>query len=141
MIVVDEFAVMAERLPDQMRSLMLIGRQGRSLGVNLVLATQRPSGVVNSDLLSNINQRIALRVASADNSQDIIGTADAARIPAEGHTGRGYAWLGGGQPVAFQTAYVGGRYADAGQDVRISPLGWADLGQPVTQTGAGPPGR
>jgi len=138
-IVVDEFAVMAETLPDQMRSLMLIGRQGRSLGINLVLATQRPSGVVNSDLLSNINQRIALRVASADNSQDIIGTADAARIPAEGHTGRAYAWLGGGQPVAFQTAYVGGRYAPAQQGARVHPLGWDDLGHPVTQAEAGVP--
>ena len=114
-IVVDEFAVMAETLPDQMRSLMLIGRQGRSLGLNLVLATQRPSGVVNSDLLSNINQRIALRVASADNSQDIIGSADAARIPADGHAGRAYAWLGGGQPVGFQTAYVGGPHVPVGR--------------------------
>ena len=130
-IVVDEFAVMAERLPEQMRSLMLIGRQGRSLGVNLVLATQRPTGVVNSDLLSNMNQRIALRVASADNSQDIIGTPDAARIPAEGTAGRGYAWLGGGQPVAFQTARVSGRYPAAGQAVTVSPLDWPDLGRPV----------
>jgi S-DNA-T family DNA segregation ATPase FtsK/SpoIIIE len=136
-IVVDEFAVMAETLPGQLRSLMLIGRQGRSLGVNLVLATQRPSGVVNSDLLSNINQRIALRVASADNSQDIIGTADAARIPAEGHTGRAYAWLGGGQPVLFQTAYAGGRYTPAGHAARIRPLVWAGLGQPDAPAGPG----
>ena len=63
-IVVDEFAVMAEKLPDQLRSLMVIGRQGRSLGIHLVLATQRPAGIVNNDLRSNINLRIALRVSS-----------------------------------------------------------------------------
>ena len=138
-IVVDEFAVMAETLPDQMRSLMLIGRQGRSLGLNLVLATQRPSGVVNSDLLSNINQRIALRVASADNSQDIIGSADAARIPADGHTGRAYAWLGGGQPVGFQTAYVGGPHVPAGRRTYVRPFDWTSLGQPLAQAAAGGP--
>ena len=55
---------MSEKLPDQLSSLIDIGRQGRSLGIHLVLATQRPAGVVTADLRSNINLRIALRVAS-----------------------------------------------------------------------------
>ena len=78
-----------------------------------MLATQRPAGMVNSDLRSNINLRIALRVASPEDSRDVIESADAARIPAEGSSGRAYAWLGGGHPVAFQTAYVGGIRAPA----------------------------
>ena len=98
MIVVDEFAVMAEQLPEQLKSLVNIGMQGRSLGIHLVLATQRPSGVVTADLRANINLRIALRVASPEDSRDVIETVEAARIPAENSAGRAYAWLGRGGP-------------------------------------------
>jgi S-DNA-T family DNA segregation ATPase FtsK/SpoIIIE len=130
-IVVDEFAVMSEQLPDQLASLIDIGRQGRSLGIHLVLATQRPAGVVTADLRSNINLRIALRVASAEDSRDVIDTVDAARIPAEGSAGRAYAWLGDGRPVAFQSARVGGRRPGARQaeELVVIPLSWADLGR------------
>ena len=141
-IVVDEFAVMAEKLPDQLRSLVDIGAQGRSLGLHLVLATQRPAGVVSADLRANINLRIALRVASADDSRDVIETLDAARIPAEGAAGRAYAWLGGGRPVAFQTARVGGLRPGARAShpaTQIRPLHWADLGYPRQKTGEVPP--
>jgi DNA segregation ATPase FtsK/SpoIIIE, S-DNA-T family len=111
-IVVDEFAVMAEQLPAQLKALVNIGMQGRSLGIHLVLATQRPSGVVTADLRANINLRIALRVASAEDSRDVIETADAAKIPVENTAGRGYAWLGGGRPAAFQAALVTGPRPD-----------------------------
>lgn len=111
-IVVDEFAVMAEQLPAQLKSLVNIGQQGRSLGIHLVLATQRPTGVVTADLRANINLRIALRVASAEDSRDVIETVDAARIPVENSAGRAYAWLGGGRPAAFQAALVTGARPD-----------------------------
>ena len=131
-IVVDEFAVMSEKLPEQLASLIDIGRQGRSLGIHLVLATQRPAGVVTADLRSNINLRIALRVASPEDSRDVIDTVDAARIPAEGSAGRAYAWLGDGRPVAFQSARVGGRRPGARQAQApvVVPLPWAGLGHP-----------
>ena len=132
-IVVDEFAVMAEQLPDQLQSLMVIGRQGRSLGIHLVLATQRPAGIVNNDLRSNINQRIALRVSSPEDSRDIIEAPDAARIPKE-FSGRAYAWLGSGNPVAFQTAYVGATRPSepaALTPALARPLRWPDLGRPA----------
>ena len=127
-IVVDEFAAMAEKLPDQLRSLMAIAPQGRSLGMHLVLATQRPAGIVSNDMRSNINLRIALRVLSAEDSRDIIDTADAALIPAE-RSGRAYAWLGSGAPVAFQTANVGAIRVPA----RMAQTGWArpDAGAPT----------
>jgi S-DNA-T family DNA segregation ATPase FtsK/SpoIIIE len=121
-IVVDEFAVMAEQLPDQLKSLVNIGMQGRSLGIHLVLATQRPSGVVTADLRANINLRIALRVASPEDSRDIIETADAARIPAENSAGRAYAWLGGGRPAAFQAALVTARRPDPAHPNDLSAL-------------------
>jgi S-DNA-T family DNA segregation ATPase FtsK/SpoIIIE len=135
-IVVDEFAVMSEKLPDQLASLIDIGRQGRSLGIHLVLATQRPAGVVTADLRSNINLRIALRVASAEDSRDVIDAVDAARIPVDGHAGRAYAWLGGGRPVAFQAARIGGlrpgaQARGAGEQVQVLPLRWENLGKPV----------
>jgi DNA segregation ATPase FtsK/SpoIIIE, S-DNA-T family len=121
-IVVDEFAVMAEQLPEQLKSLVNIGMQGRSLGIHLVLATQRPSGVVTADLRANINLRIALRVASPEDSRDVIETVDAARIPAENSAGRAYAWLGGGRPAAFQAALVTGRRPDPALPSDLSAL-------------------
>ena len=121
-IVVDEFAVMAEQLPEQLKSLVNIGMQGRSLGIHLILATQRPSGVITADLRANINLRIALRVASPEDSRDVIETVDAARIPAENSAGRAYAWLGGGRPAAFQAALVTGRRADPALPSDLSAL-------------------
>jgi DNA segregation ATPase FtsK/SpoIIIE, S-DNA-T family len=121
-IVVDEFAVMAEQLPEQLRSLVNIGMQGRSLGIHLVLATQRPSGVVTADLRANINLRIALRVASPEDSRDVIETVDAARIPAENSAGRAYAWLGGGRPAAFQASLVTARRPDPAHPSDLSAL-------------------
>ena len=141
-IVVDEFAVMSEKLPEQLAALIDIGRQGRSLGIHLVLATQRPAGVVTADLRSNINLRIALRVASPEDSRDVIDTVDAARIPAEGSAGRAYAWLGDGRPVAFQSARVGGRRPGARQAQApvVVPWRWDDLGYPQPTAGRAEPG-
>jgi S-DNA-T family DNA segregation ATPase FtsK/SpoIIIE len=136
-IVVDEFAVMAEQQPDQLRSLVDIGMQGRSLGIHLVLATQRPAGVVTADLRANINLRIALRVASPDDSRDVIETAEAAGIPVTGCAGRAYAWLGGGRPVPFQAARVGGLRPGSrpgrGALAEVVPFGWAELGHPLSR--------
>jgi energy-coupling factor transporter ATP-binding protein EcfA2 len=121
-IVVDEFAIMAEQLPDEFRQLANIGRQGRSLGIHLILATQRPAGVLTPDLRANINLRIALRVASPEDSLDVIETVDAARIPAENSAGRAYAWLGGGRPVGFQAALVTERHSDPAHPTDLSAL-------------------
>ena len=133
-IVVDEFAVMAEQLPGQLKALVEIGAQGRSLGVHLVLATQRPAGVITADLRANMNLRIALRVASPEDSRDVIETIDAARIPAENSAGRAYAWLGGGRPVAFQAARVGGLRPGTRPGhtlASVVSLEWAEMGHPL----------
>ena len=61
-LVIDEFATLVEELPEFVRGLVSIAQLGRSLGVHLVLATQRPAGVVGPDIKANTNLRIALRV-------------------------------------------------------------------------------
>ncbi|GLY86582.1 FtsK/SpoIIIE domain-containing protein [Actinoallomurus iriomotensis] len=105
-IVVDEFASLVEELPDFVSGVVGIGMRGRSLGVHVVLATQRPGGVVTADLRANLNLRICLRVTATSESLDVIDVPDAARIPVR-RPGRAYVRTGHGEPVAFQAARVG----------------------------------
>ena len=64
LLVIDEFAMLAKDFPDVLTSLVSIGAVGRTLGVHMILATQRPAGVVNNDILANTNLRVALRACS-----------------------------------------------------------------------------
>ncbi len=79
-LVVDEFAALAEELPDFVTGIVGIAQRGRSLGVHLVLATQRPAGVISPEIRANVGMRIALRVTDAAESSDVLGTDDAAAI-------------------------------------------------------------
>jgi S-DNA-T family DNA segregation ATPase FtsK/SpoIIIE len=117
-IVVDEFAELAGELGDFVTGLITIARRGRSLGVHLVLATQRPGGVVSPEIRANTAIRIALRMSDPDESLDVIDSAAAARISR--HTpGRAYVRIGGAPPVAVQCAQLAGRPADP---ARVEPL-------------------
>lgn len=134
MIVVDEFAELKTELPDFITGLVRIARVGRSLGVNLVLATQRPSGVITPEMQSNINLRVALRVTDRADSADVIGTPDAALIPA-GSPGRGYVRAGlDAAPVPFQTARVAALRLGHQRSARVLPpvakVEWQTLGLP-----------
>ena len=80
MLVVDEFAALAEELPGFISGLVGIAQRGRSLGVHLILATQRPGGVVSPEIRANTALRIALRVTDPAESSDVIGSELAARI-------------------------------------------------------------
>ncbi|MCW2607286.1 MAG: putative FtsK/SpoIIIE family protein, partial [Frankiales bacterium] len=104
-VVIDEFATMAAELPDFVSSLVGIAQRGRTLGVHLILATQRPSGAVNDNIKANTNLRVALRVQDSGDSTDVIGVGDAATI---GRTqpGRAFVRLGPGEVVPIQTALV-----------------------------------
>jgi S-DNA-T family DNA segregation ATPase FtsK/SpoIIIE len=106
-IVIDEFAAMAKELPDFVAGLVGIAQRGRSLGVHLVMATQRPSGVISPEIRANTNLRVALRMTDAGESSDVIDIPDAARIP-KAIPGRAYARLGHASIIPFQTARVGG---------------------------------
>src|SRR5690606_3215420 len=78
LIVIDEFASLARELPDFVTGLVNIAQRGRSLGIHLILATQRPSGVVSPEIRANTNLRIALRVTDASESSDVLDAPDAA---------------------------------------------------------------
>ncbi len=105
-IVVDEFATLVKEIPDFVTGIVDIAQRGRSLGIHLLLATQRPSGSVNDNIKANTNLRISLRMLDGGESTSVIGTADAAAIPAP-LKGRGYARMGAGDLVAFQSAWAG----------------------------------
>jgi len=133
-IVIDEFASLARELPDFVRGLVNIAQRGRSLGIHLVLATQRPSGVVSPEIRANTNLRIALRVTDASESSDVIDAPDAARI-SKATPGRAYVRLGASSLVPFQAGRVGGRRpgaaVDAGAEPLIRPLTLAELAEPA----------
>jgi S-DNA-T family DNA segregation ATPase FtsK/SpoIIIE len=136
LIVIDEFASMARELPDFVTGLVNIAQRGRSLGIHLVLATQRPSGVVSPEIRANTNLRISLRVTDAADSSDVLDAADAARIP-KSAPGRGFARLGHGALVPFQAGRIGGRRPGQGPVVSsvpfVAPLGWHQLGYAAPQ--------
>ena len=109
-VVVDEFAALVSELPQFVDALIDIGQRGRSLGVHIVLATQRPSGVVKDALRANTNLRISLRVLDQNDSRDVLGVTAAALISRR-HPGRAIARLGAAELLTFQTASVTGRTA------------------------------
>lgn len=119
-LVIDEFAALAEELPDFLTGMVGIAQRGRSLGVHLVLATQRPAGVVSLDIKANMALRIALRVTDPGESGDIIGDQVASRI-SRNNPGRAYARLSAGELVEFQTALVGTPLAEA-ERLSLIPL-------------------
>ncbi len=106
-VVIDEFRLLAVDLPEFIAGIVHLAAVGRSLGVHLVLATQRPAGVVTADIQANVNLRIALRVRDRADSLDVIESPDAAAIPAH-RVGRGLARTGGGSLTVFQAAHVSG---------------------------------
>ena len=132
-LIIDEFASLVEELPDFVTGLVGIAMRGRSLGVHLILATQRPSGVVSPVIRANTNLRIALRVTDDAESTDVIDARDAARI-AKSTPGRAYERTGFSALTAFQAGRVGGRRpgAAAGPSPAFAGVvGWDRLGAPI----------
>lgn len=102
-IVVDEFAAMLGSAPDLHAVFVDIAARGRSLGMHLVLCTQRPAGVVRDALLANCNLRLSLRVNNRADSRATIGTDAAALLP-PGRPGRAVVDAGDGRLIEFQSA-------------------------------------
>ena len=125
-IVVDEFRVLAEELPELVSGLVRLAAVGRSLGLHVVLATQRPSGVVSPEIRANANLRIALRVQDPADSRDVVDSSRAAGID-RALPGRAVARAGSEDLVEFQVARVGGREpADPPTGVSVSDLRWGE---------------
>jgi len=112
--VIDEFAMLAKDFPDVLSALVSVGAVGRTLGVHMILATQRPAGVVNDDILANTNLRVALRVQSREDSSNVIGVAAASSI-GRAQTGRAYVKLGQDDITPVQTALVTGLAQEQGR--------------------------
>ncbi|MEO6987740.1 MAG: FtsK/SpoIIIE domain-containing protein, partial [Aquihabitans sp.] len=110
-IIVDEFAALVSEVPEFVDGVVNVAQRGRSLGLHLILATQRPAGVIKDNLRANTNLRVALRMADEADSTDVIGTKGAAAFD-PGVPGRGIAKLGPGRLSPFQAAYVGGWTTD-----------------------------
>ena len=107
LIVVDEFAALAKEVPEFVDGVVDVALRGRSLGLHLVLATQRPAGVITGQIRANTNLRIALRMAADDESADVVGSPVAAAIERR-LPGRAVARIGPQELLPFQSAYVGG---------------------------------
>ncbi len=108
LIIADEFAELKKEQPEFVRSLVSAARVGRSLGVNLILATQKPSGVVDDEIWSNTRFRLCLRVADKSDSNEMIKRPDAAFITG---TGRGYFQVGSDEIFEeFQSGWSGAAY-------------------------------
>lgn len=107
-IISDEFAELKTQQPEFMEQLISAARIGRSLGVHLILATQKPSGVVDDQIWSNSKFRVCLKVQEKADSQDMIKCPDAAELS---QTGRFYLQVGFNELFALgQSAWCGAEY-------------------------------
>lgn len=107
-IISDEFAELKDQRPEFMDQLISTARIGRSLGVHLILATQKPSGVVNDQIWSNSKFRVCLRVQDKSDSMDMIKCPDAAELKT---TGRFYLQVGYNEMFAMgQASWAGAQY-------------------------------
>ncbi|MCM4081101.1 FtsK/SpoIIIE domain-containing protein [Paractinoplanes hotanensis] len=121
-IVIDEFATLAVELPGFLSALIDVAQRGRSLGIHLLLATQRPQGVVDGKIRANTNLRVALRVQDDADSRDVLGSRQAADIDRR-RPGRAYVRLGAGEVVAVQTALVSAAGpGGTGERISVTPF-------------------
>ena len=110
-IISDEFAELKAQQPEFMSQLISTARIGRSLGVHLILATQKPAGVVDDQIWSNSKFRVCLKVQDKSDSMDMIKCPDAATLK---RTGRFYLQVGYNEFFALgQSAWCGAQYFPA----------------------------
>ncbi len=119
-IVIDEFAELKREEPEFMKELISVAQVGRSLGVHLILATQKPSGTVDDNIWSNSKFRLCLRVQDKQDSNDMLHKPDAAYIT---QTGRGYLQVGNDEIFEqFQSGYSGADYIEDAKNKSASAI-------------------
>lgn len=107
-IICDEFAELKTQQPEFMDNLISVARIGRSLGVHLILATQKPSGVVNAQIWSNSRFKVCLKVQDESDSKEMLKKNDAAYIK---QAGRYYLQVGYDEYYALgQSGFTGAKY-------------------------------
>lgn len=107
-LISDEFAELKKEQPEFMSELVSAARIGRSLGIHLILATQKPSGVVDDQIWTNSKFKLCLKVQNAGDSKEMLHTPDAANIT---QAGRAYLQVGNNEIYElFQSAWSGAAY-------------------------------
>ena len=126
-IVIDEFAELKREEPDFMRELISVAQVGRSLGVHLILATQKPSGTVDDNIWSNSKFRLCLRVQDRQDSNDMLHRPDAAYIT---QAGRCYMQVGNDELFElFQSGFSGAVYDEENGNLK------SDIAHMISTTG------
>ncbi|MBO5474624.1 MAG: DUF853 family protein [Lachnospiraceae bacterium] len=116
-IIIDEFAELKREEPEFMRELISVAQVGRSLGVHLILATQKPGGTVDDNIWSNSKFRLCLRVQDRQDSNDMLHRPDAAYIT---QAGRCYMQVGNDELFElFQSGYSGAVYDEELGDSKL----------------------
>ena len=121
-VIVDEFAEMIVQNPEYKAQFESIARLGRAIGVSLILATQRPAGMVTDQMRANMKFRICLRVETPDDSKELLKSPEAAFLPSI--AGRGYMQVGNDVLEQVQVAYAGGDYDN--QEEALPDVIWLD---------------
>lgn len=108
LVISDEFAELKKEQPEFIHELVSIARTGRSLGIHLILATQKPSGVVSEEIQSNARFRLCLRVQDRQDSNEVLHRPDAVYLS---NAGRGFFQISNDEIFEmFQAAYAGAEY-------------------------------
>ncbi|HYH77648.1 MAG TPA: FtsK/SpoIIIE domain-containing protein [Arthrobacter sp.] len=145
-VVIDEFRMLVEQAPTVLAELLRIAAIGRSLGIHLIMATQRPQGALTADIRANVTTSIALRVQSDMESTDIINSNAASTIALD-TPGRAFLVRGAEEPQEFQSASLtdlSPEYPSAGVRVHVaaeSLLHPSDLGAPAASHAALTPAK
>jgi DNA segregation ATPase FtsK/SpoIIIE, S-DNA-T family len=133
-VVVDELRALVEELPEFVTGLVRLAALGRSLGVHLVLATQRPSGALSAEVQANVSLRIAFRMRDRADSVDVLDDGAAAGITPS-TPGRALARGADGSLVTFQSAIVAAPAARRSRMLTVRAA--ASGGAPAPATGSG----
>ena len=144
-LISDEFAELKKEQPEFMSELISTARIGRSLGVHLILATQKPSGVVDDQIWTNSRFKLALKVQNEADSREILKSPDAAFIT---QAGRAYLQVGNNEIYElFQSAYSGAPYRTEAREEEenrlvyiVNELGQGELVNRDLSTGGGTAG-
>ncbi|MGG4165929.1 type VII secretion protein EssC [Rossellomorea vietnamensis] len=138
-LISDEFAELKSEEPEFIKELVSAARIGRSLGVHLILATQKPGGVIDNQIWSNARFRVALKVQNTEDSREILKNADAASLTV---TGRGYLQVGNNEVYdLFQSAWSGAPYQEESFEAEdevaiVTDLGLIPLSEVLTNPGS-----
>ena len=127
LIIIDEFAELKKEQPEFMGELISVAQVGRSLGVHLILATQKPAGTVDDNIWSNARFRLCLRVQDRQDSNDMLHKPDASFIT---QSGRAYLQVGNDEVYElFQSGWSGAPYENS------STRSGSDVVTMITNTG------